>query len=45
MNLIADGTVVLADNSNINSSITTTINNQGTLDFEGNSTVTGEIED
>ena len=43
LNLIADGTVVLADNSNINSSITTTINNQGTLDFEGNSTVTGEI--
>ncbi len=43
LNILGDGTVVLADNSNINTPITTTTNNEGTLTFKGNSTATGEI--
>ncbi|WP_192894507.1 hypothetical protein, partial [Arcobacter suis] len=39
----ADGTVILADTKNINSAITTSVDNTGTLSLEGSSTVTGQV--
>ncbi len=39
----ADGTVILADTKNINSAITTAVDNTGTLSLEGSSTVTGQV--
>ncbi len=43
LNMSGDGTIVLADNSDINAPITTSTANEGILNFEGNSTVTGQI--
>jgi outer membrane autotransporter protein len=42
LNISGDGTVVLADNANINAPITTT-SNQGTLTLNGTSTVSGDV--
>gem|GEM_PF-5180363 len=43
LNITGDGTVVLADNSNINAPITTATDNEGTLTFNGSSTVSGAV--
>ncbi|MDD2888251.1 MAG: autotransporter domain-containing protein, partial [Aliarcobacter sp.] len=43
LNISGDGTVVLADNANINAPITTTTGNQGILTFNGTSTVSGDV--
>ncbi|MGE4382759.1 MAG: autotransporter domain-containing protein, partial [Arcobacter sp.] len=43
LNILGDGEVILADNSNLNAPVTTTTNNEGTLTFEGTSNVSGQI--
>ncbi|RWS50424.1 hypothetical protein CKA56_02525 [Arcobacter venerupis] len=43
LNITGDGTVVLADNANINAPISTTTNNEGTLTLNGTSTVSGDV--
>ncbi|MDD2896751.1 MAG: autotransporter domain-containing protein [Aliarcobacter sp.] len=43
LNFSGDGTIVLADNSNINAPITTAIDNQGTLTLNGTSTISGQV--
>ncbi len=43
LNILGDGEVILADNSNLNAPVTTSFNNQGTLTFEGTSNVSGQI--
>ncbi len=43
LNFSGDGTVILADNANINAPVTTSTDNQGTLTFNGTSTVSGQV--
>ncbi|MDY3205246.1 MAG: hypothetical protein RBR70_09265, partial [Arcobacter sp.] len=43
LNILGDGEVILADNSNLNARVTTSSNNEGTLTLKGTSNVSGQI--
>jgi outer membrane autotransporter protein len=43
LDLTGDGEIVLADNANMNAPITTATDNEGTLTFNGTSTVSGTV--